>query len=201
MIKFVSLFAFLALIAMPVAALAAAQVGQPAPDFTATAIDGTEIKLSDHKGSKIILEWTNHECPFVKKHYETGNMQEAQKMAVEKGVKWISIVSSAPGKQGNVDAGEAQAIIDETDAHPTAKILDPSGEIGNLYGAKTTPHMFLIDEEGTLVYAGAIDDNSSSRHDTVEGAKNYVLAALSDLEAGNPVAEPVTAPYGCSVKY
>lgn len=186
----------------PGAADAAPVVGEPAPDFEGTTATGEPFKLSDHKGDIVVLEWTNHECPFVVKHYETGNMQKIQKMATEEhGVKWVTIVSSAPGRQGHVSGEEAMAIVEEAGAHPTVKLLDESGEIGMAYDAQTTPHMFVIDAEGTLVYAGAIDDNSSPRHDTVEGAQNYVVAALESLKAGEPVATAQTPPYGCSVKY
>lgn len=179
----------------------AAQVGQSAPDFSATDIKGNAFKLSDHKGEIVVLEWMNHECPFVRKHYGTGNMQKTQEEAKAKGATWVSIVSSAPGLQGNVTPEEAQKIIDETGAHPDFKILDPSGEIGHLYDAKTTPHIFVIDKDGTLVYAGAIDDKPTPDPKSVEGSKNYVLAALDDLAAGKPVATPTTQSYGCAVKY
>lgn len=182
-------------------ALAAPQVGEKAPDFEAKATSGAPIRLADMNGRKIVLEWTNDGCPFVRKHYETGNMQKTQRAAKAKGAAWITIISSAPGKQGYLTADEADALTAKRNAAPDYVILDPSGEIGRLYGAKTTPHMFVIDEEGVLRYAGAIDDKPSANHATVEGAKNYVLAALDDLSAGRAVATPVTNPYGCSVKY
>jgi peroxiredoxin len=183
-------------------ALAAVEIGQMAPEIETVDVNGEAFKLSDHKGKTIVLEWTNHQCPFVVKHYGTGNMQATQKEALALGdVEWISIVSSADGKQGNVTPEEANAILSEAGAAPSAKILDASGAIGNAYGALTTPHMFVINAEGTLVYAGAIDDNSSPNPKTVEGATNYVLAALADVKAGNAVAIPQTQPYGCSVKY
>ncbi len=192
--------AFMLLIAMP--AHAAPVVGETAPDFMTTDIHGNAFKLSDHKGKIVVLEWTNHKCPFVIKHYRSGNMQATQKAAAAiDGVEWISIVSSAPGKQGNVDAKEAQKIVDDQGATITAKILDPSGAIGKLYAAKTTPHMFVIDTQGTLAYAGAIDDKSSPSPKTIKGAKNYVLAALDNLTTGQPVETPQTMPYGCAVKY
>ncbi len=184
-----------------VPAIAAPEVGKAAPDFTATDINGAPFKLSDHKGKIVVLEWTNSECPFVVKHYETNNMQKTQKAALDKGVEWITINSSAPGKQGNVTAEEEKKIIADKDASNTAAILDPSGEIGHLYEASTTPHMFVIDKDGNVAYMGAIDDNSSPKHETVEGAKNYVLTALDELAAGTPVTTPVTQPYGCGVKY
>ncbi len=189
----------LLMLALPV--YAAPEVGKPAPDFKATDIDGKEFSLSALKGKKVVLEWTNHQCPFVVKHYGSGNMQATQKAATDKGVVWVSIVSSGEGNQGYVSASEARSIVEEQNSSPSVKILDPSGEIGHLYDARTTPHMFVIDEEGKLVYAGAIDNNSSPNPDTIEGATNYVLAALDDLEAGRPVAVSNTQPYGCGVKY
>lgn len=179
----------------------AAEVGKPAPDFTATNIKGNEFKLSDHKGEIVVLEWTNSECPFVKKHYGTNNMQKVQETANAQGVYWVSIVSSGPGLQGNVTKEQAQEIIDNAGASPDSKVLDESGDIGHLYGASTTPHMFVIDKTGTLAYAGAIDDQPTPDPKTVEGAKNYVLAAIDDLEAGKPVETAQTQPYGCGVKY
>ncbi len=187
---------------MPISADAAApEVGKAAPNFEATDTKGNPFKLSDHKGSIVVLEWTNHECPFVIKHYDSGNMQKIQKETGAKGVKWVSINSSAEGRQGNVTAEESMKIVKEQGAEPTVKILDPSGEIGKLYDAKTTPHMFVIDAEGTLAYAGAIDSNSSPKAETIEGAENYVLAAVHELAEGKPVTTAQTQPYGCSVKY
>lgn len=194
------LFAMVAL-AVPVAARAASTVGQPAPDFTTTDIAGNAVTLSALKGKPVVLEWTNHECPFVRKQYDTGNMQATQKKAEELGAIWISIVSSAEGKEGFTTPEQAAEIVTKEGASPTHKILDPKGEIGALYGAKTTPHMFVIDKDGVLAYAGAIDSDSSFKPDSVKTATNYVLAALEDLKAGKPVATAQTEPYGCSVKY
>lgn len=182
-------------------AAGAPEIGKIAPDFEATDINGKAFKLSDHKGKIVVLEWSNHKCPFVRKHYDSGNMQKTQKDANAKDVEWITIVSSAKGRQGHIDAKEAAKITKTTGASPDVKILDPSGKIGKLYDAKTTPHMFVIDTSGTLAYAGAIDSNSSPNPATIEGAQNYVTAAINDLTAGNPVTTPQTAPYGCSVKY
>ena len=148
-----------------------------------------------------MLEWHNQGCPFVKKHYETGNMQRLQKELTGQGVVWYSIISSAPGKQGYVTAAEEDAYLKEHGASPTAVILDQDGSIGRLYGAKTTPHMFVIDDKGKLVYAGAIDDKPTPDKADVEGAKSYVLAAYNESKAGKPVTVAATAPYGCSVKY
>lgn len=191
--------AFAIFAALP--AFAAPEVGQSAPVFTGVDSNGVEHSLSDFKGKTVVLEWTNHQCPYVIKHYESGNMQKLQKAAKEDGVVWISIVSSAEGKQGHVTAEEANAVKAETNSMATAKILDPSGEIGKLYDAKTTPHMFVVDPEGTLVYAGAIDSDSSFRQSAIEGATNYVQAALDSLKAGEPIEVASTKPYGCGVKY
>lgn len=201
MLKTFKYLAAIALLFTAAPAMAAAEAGSPAPDFTATDINGEEFSLSALKGKTVVLEWTNHQCPFVVKHYETGNMQKVQKAATDQGVVWVSIVSSAEGRQGHVSAEEAKAITKEAGAHPTHKILDASGEIGQAYGAKTTPHMFVINAAGNIAYAGAIDDNPSPRHKTVEGAKNYVLAALDDLKNGRDVETASTQSYGCAVKY
>jgi hypothetical protein len=183
-------------------AMAAVEVGKPAPAVSGTnVLDGKPFSLADAKGKIIVLEWTNHECPFVVKHYGTNNMQAAQKTAAEKGVVWVSIVSSAPGRQGHVTADEAKKIVADAGATPAVKILDESGEIGRAYGADTTPDMIVIDTNGNVAYQGAIDDKSGPSPDTVKGAKNYVLAAIDDLTSGKPVTTPFTQSYGCSVKY
>lgn len=195
---FSALTAFM-LIATP--AFAAPEVGQPAPGFTGTDSNGSEHSLSDFQGKTVVLEWTNHECPYVQKHYGSGNMQALQKAATDDGVIWLTIVSSAEGKQGYTTPEEANALIEEVGANATARILDPSGEIGKLYDAKTTPHMYVIDGEGTLVYAGAIDSNNSYDPATIEGATNYVQAALDSLKAGTPIEVASTTAYGCGVKY
>lgn len=191
--------AFFAVFTLP--AHAAVVVGQAAPNFTAVDSNGKIHNLSDFKGKTVVLEWTNDGCPFVQKHYETHNMQKLQKEYTDKGVIWLSIISSAKGEQGNVTGDEANKLTKERDAHPTAVLLDESGEVGKLYDAKTTPHMFVINPEGILVYKGAIDDNKSADHSTVEGAHNYVAAALDAVEKGEAVATPETQPYGCFVKY
>lgn len=201
MLKAFKYIAAIALLLTTAPAMAAAEAGAPAPDFTATDITGAEFNLAALKGKTVVLEWTNHQCPFVVKHYDTGNMQKAQKTATDQGVVWVSIVSSAEGRQGHVSPEEAQAIIKDSGANPSVKIIDASGEIGKLYGARTTPHMFVINPEGNVAYAGAIDDNPSPRHSTVEGAKNYVLAAIDSIAAGTAVETASTQPYGCSVKY
>ncbi len=199
--KFLATIMAAATLVFAAPAIAAPAVGQPAPDFSATDVNGKEIKLSALKGKTVVLEWTNNECPYVKKHYDSGNMQKTQKEATAKGVEWITINSSAPGRQGHVSAEDAKKIMTETGGAPTAEILDEDGKIGKAYDAKTTPHMFVIDKEGTLAYAGAIDDNPSPKPEDAATAKNYVLAALNDLEAGTPVQTPTSQPYGCAVKY
>jgi len=182
-------------------AFAAPSVGEPAPAFTGMTSSGEEISLSQFAGQKVVLEWTNHKCPYVVKHYDTGNMQAMQKEMAGEGVVWISVISSAPGKQGHVSAEEANALSTSRGAEPAYVLLDESGDIGRAYEAKTTPHMFLIDTDGTLRYMGAIDDKPTTRKSSVEGAKNYVRQAFAEVKAGQDVSEPSTKPYGCSVKY
>jgi len=180
---------------------AAPQVGQPAPAFTANDTQGKTHSLNDFRGKTVILEWTNHDCPYVRKHYDTGNMQALQKDATEDGVIWLSVISSAPGKQGHVSAARADELTKSRDADPTAVLLDPEGEVGRAYDARTTPHMYVINPEGTLIYMGAIDNRPTTQHADVEGARNYVREALSSLSSGKPVEPKVTRAYGCSVKY
>ncbi|HNQ91897.1 MAG TPA: redoxin domain-containing protein [Alphaproteobacteria bacterium] len=179
----------------------AAEVGKPAPDFSAKDIMGVDVKLSYLKGRVVVLEWTNHECPYVRKQYDSGNMQALQKEMTDKGVVWVSVVSSAQGKEGYTTPEEANSIVEQQGAHPTHKILDTDGVIGHLYGAKTTPHMFVIDKDSVLAYAGAIDSDSSFKPDSIATAKNYVRAAIDDLMAGRPVETASTNSYGCGVKY
>ncbi len=180
---------------------AAPEVGKPAPAFTGTDTAGKTWDLAQLKGQPVILEWTNHDCPYVKKHYESGNMQALQKEAVDAGYTWLSVISSAPGKQGHVGPAQSDQLTESRNAAPTAVLLDPAGTIGRAYGARTTPHMFVIDEEGTLVYMGGIDDRPTTDPADVAGAENYVRLAIADRMAGRPVSKPVTRPYGCSVKY
>jgi peroxiredoxin len=180
---------------------ATVRVGSPAPNFTAKTSTGQTVSLSDYKGKVVVLEWTNHECPFVVKHYSTGNMQKLQQEAKAKGVVWFSVVSSAPGQQGFVTAEQANAVVKEKKASPTAVLLDPDGTLGKLYGARTTPHMFVIDKAGQLQYMGAIDDAPSLANQDVTKANNYVRAALGQIMAGQKVTTSTTQPYGCSVKY
>lgn len=183
------------------AAAAQAQVGSPAPDFTLADCSGKAVSLSSLKGKTVVLEWTNHGCPFVVKHYGSGNMQKLQKEAVDKGVVWLSICSSAPGKQGHMSPADAAKTCGEKGSNATAYLLDEDGKVGRLYGAKRTPEMYVINPEGILVYHGAIDDKKSPDPADIAGAKNHVSAALAEVLAGKPVTTPTTEAYGCSVKY
>jgi peroxiredoxin len=183
------------------AAQAAAGVGQPAPGFTLQGADGKAYSLADYKGNYVVLEWTNHDCPYVKKHYKSGNMQAQQKELTGKGVVWLTVISSAPGTQGHVDAARANALTKSRAAAPTAVLFDPSGEVGRKYEAKTTPHMYVVAPDGTLIYMGGIDSVPSSDVDDIAQAKQYVKVALAEAMAGKPVSDASTRPYGCSVKY
>lgn len=182
-------------------ALAAPTIGQPAPAFTVKDADGKTRSLSEFKGKTVVLEWHNQDCPYVKKHYGSGNMQSTQKKAVADGAAWLTVVSSGPGKQGYVTADQAKALTASQKATRTAFLLDPQGQVGRAYDAKTTPHMYVVDKTGKLVYMGGIDDKATANPADIASSKNYVLAALADVEAGRAVANPVTKPYGCSVKY
>ncbi len=180
-----------------------AVVGQQAPDFTLTDIDGKTHKLSDYRGKTVVLEWMNQECPFVVKHYQkSGNIPATQKTAIEKhNVVWLTINSGKPGAQGDYSPEKVRAWMKDTKAMPSAYLRDQSGVVGRLYGAKTTPQMYVITPEGKLVYNGAIDSIRSSRVGDIDRAENYVISALNAVKAGKPVATPVSEPYGCSVKY
>jgi len=191
----------LGLVMMFSAAAFAARVGDPAPDFTATDSNGKAQKLSDYKGKFVVLEWTNQGCPYTRKHYESGNMQKLQKEWTQKGVVWFTVVSSAPGAQGYVTAEQENAYVKKVNAAPTAVLLDPKGDLGHMFAAKTTPHMFIIDPSGKLIYNGAIDDHPTTDVSDIPGSVNYVSQALEQAIAGKPVAEAATRPYGCSVKY
>ncbi|HEV2567761.1 thioredoxin family protein [Sphingomonas sp.] len=192
-------FAALAVIAAP--GSAAPVVGQPAPDFKLADVNGKPVTLSGFRGKTVVLEWNNPGCPFVQKHYKSNNMQKAQAAAAKDGVVWLSINSSAPGKQGHMDGAAAKAFLAQSGAKPTAYLLDPRGVVGQAYDAKTTPHMYVVNKAGTLVYAGGIDDKPTANPADVNGARNHVLAALSELKAGKGVSVASTRPYGCSVKY
>lgn len=179
---------------------AQAQIDSKAPSFTLTDSHGKEHSLSDFAGKYVVLEWINFECPFVKKHYEAKNMQKLQKEFTEKDVIWLSVCSSAEGKQGNFDNDEINKRIADHGGNATAYLIDDDGTVGKLYGAKTTPHMFVINPEGVLIYAGALDDKPSIK-DKIEEAFNYVREALLKSFMGDEVETKTTAPYGCGVKY
>ena len=191
----------LALLVAAGTAFAAPSVGQPAPEFTLTDSNGQSHSLSDFKGKFVVLEWLNHGCPFVQKHYDGGNMQGLQKEYTGKDVVWLSIASSAPGKQGHMSPEETNKAKEEKGSAATAILIDEDGTVGKLYDAKVTPELFVINPEGTLIYAGAIDDKKSVDAADVAGARNYVKQALDEAMAGNPVSTPQTEAYGCGVKY
>ncbi len=176
-------------------------LGKPAPDFTLSDSKGKSHKLSDYKGKFVVLEWVNFECPFVQKHYSSDNMQQLQKKYTGKDVVWLSINSSADGKQGNYPAEKIEQLISEKKAQPTAYLIDADGTVGQLYHATSTPHMFIIDKDSNLAYRGAIDDNNSSDAEDAPKAKNYVAAALDQAMDGKPITTTATQAYGCSVKY
>ena len=180
---------------------AEAVVGESAPDFTLTDMTGNARFLSEFKGKFVVLEWVNPDCPFVRKHYDSGNMQQLQQTYTQRGVAWLSVNSSAPGKQGHLIPATAQAFVEQRQAHPTTLLLDPDGTVGRLYGAKTTPHMFVIDPNGIVLYAGAIDDIASPDPGDIPEAINYVATALNEAMRGESVTVPETRPYGCTVKY
>jgi peroxiredoxin len=192
--------ALTAAIAVAAPALANPVVGQPAPAFRVADSNGKARSLSEFKGKTVVLEWTNAECPFVKKHY-AGNMQALQKSAAKDGIVWLTVNSGAPGKQGHVDGAGANAIVKAKGAAPAAYLLDAKGDVGRAYAAKTTPHMYIVDPAGKLVYMGGIDDKPTADVADIKTAKNYVTAALADLKAKRAVQTASSKPYGCSVKY
>lgn len=177
------------------------ETGEQAPDFTLEATDGETYSLSDFDGDFVILEWTNHKCPFVQKHYEEGHMQKLQKKLTDSGAAWLQIVSSAKGKQGYVTPEEGEKLRKEREMNSTAMLLDPGGEVGKMYDARTTPHMFVINREGEVIYQGAIDSIRSTDPDDIGEATNYVLSAYASEVAEVPIPETDTKPYGCSIKY
>jgi peroxiredoxin len=179
----------------------AARVGEPAPDFTATDSNGKSHHLADYKGKYVVLEWHNQACPFTRKHYESGNMQRLQKEWTAKGVVWFTVISSSPGEQGYVTAAEENDYVKKVNAVPTAVLLDPDGNLGHQYAAKTTPHMYIIDPNGVLIYNGAIDDHPTTDPSDIPSSKNYVSMALQEAMSGKKVSDAATRPYGCSVKY
>ncbi len=202
LVRTCSLFAAAALAAVaPRPALAGVVVGQPAPDFSLTDNSGQVRKLSDYRGKTVVLEWTNPECPIVRKHYLSGNMPSLQKNATAGGVVWLSINSGHSGGEGDYDPAQVAQWLSSTRAAPTAYLRDQDGTVGHLYGAKATPHMFVISPSGTLVYQGAIDSIPSADPADIARATNYVRAALDALRAGRPVAVATSHAYGCAVKY
>ena len=192
-VGFVVLIAFLA--------AWSARVAEPAPDFTATDTNGKVHKLSEYQGKFVVLEWSNRGCPYTQKHYNSGKMQRLQREWTGRRVVWLTVISSAPGKHGYVTASEENAYLQQIKAAPTAVLLDPTGALGHLYDAKTTPHIFIISPQGTLIYNAAIDDRPTTDQADVNGAKTYVSAALDEATSGKPVSNPTSRPYGCSVKY
>jgi len=182
-------------------AFAAPQINTPAPAFRQLDQDGKPRSLADFRGKTVVLEWTSAACPYSHKHYDSGNMQRLQAKARKQGVVWLTIITDAPGTSGYMDAAQVRAWMKKEHSHATAVLLDSDARVARAYEAKTTPHMFIIDKAGRLVYMGGIDDRPFTDPASLKGAKNYVALALADLKAGRPIAEPVTRPYGCSVKY
>ncbi|MFN3782003.1 MAG: thioredoxin family protein [Candidatus Kapaibacteriota bacterium] len=178
-----------------------AKIDQKAPEFTLQDYTGMDVILSDYSGKIIVLEWINFDCPYVQKHYQSGNIPKMQEEYTKKGVIWLSICSSAPGKQGNLPAGEIRKRIKGHNAKMTFYLIDSEGKVGKMYGAKTTPHFFIINKDGVLVYAGGIDDKPSTDAEDIKTARNYVREALDSLLVGSNPPVKTTKPYGCSVKY
>lgn len=196
-------FVFVLIISGYVAATAAGspEIGKTAPNFTLTDSHGKTHSLSDFKGKYVVLEWTNFDCPFVKKHYNSKHMQKLQKEFTAKGVVWLAICSSAPGKEGYYSNDEINEKLKAEGAAETAYLIDSEGTVGRLYGAKTTPHMFIINPNGSLVYQGAIDNIKSTNIEDINKAENYVSKALMESMSGKPVTNSTSVPYGCGVKY
>ena len=189
------------MIALPQSASATPETGKTAPAFSGTDSRGKPVALADFKGKTVVLEWTNHDCPYVRKHYSGGNMQAIQRDAAKDGIVWLQVISSAPGREGHVDGREAEALNAERNAAPGGVLLDPDGKIGRQYAARHTPTMAIIVGTGQLAYYGAIDDNSNWHPDSIRGARKHVRMALADLKAGRAVSVAKTRAYGCSIKY
>ncbi len=196
-----ALFGALAAMSFSASTFAAVEIGKPAPNFSLSGADGKIHTLAEYKGKNVVLEWNNPECPFVKKHYGAGNMQKQQADAIASGAVWLTLNSGAPGKQGQLDASSANAYIAETKAKPSAYLFDPDGKAGHAYGARTTPHLYVIDVEGNLRYAGGIDSIASADKGDIADATQFVPQVLGELAAGNAVSTSKSEPYGCSVKY
>jgi peroxiredoxin len=182
-------------------ASAEALIGAAAPAFTLTDSNGRNLSLADFKGKTVVLEWTSHECPYVGKHYRGNNMQALQKKWTGQGVVWLSVISSAPGQPGHVSPQQANKLTVDREAAPTAVLFDPTGKVGRAYGARTTPHMYVINSEGALVYKGGIDDQPTARLQDLKGARNFVDQALGEISQGKPVSVATSRAYGCSIKY
>ena len=189
------------LLLLPGLSLAAPQIGQPAPDFAVLDTEGNTRTLAEFAGQVVVLEWTNHDCPFVRKHYQSQNMQTLQQRFTEQGVVWLSVISSAPGTQGHVNAIEADELTERRGAAPTAVLLDENGNMGRAYNARVTPHMYVIDAQGKLAYMGGIDSIRSPNPADVERAVPYLANAVAAVLSGDPVSPSVTRAYGCSIKY
>lgn len=196
-----SLFVALAASLGAAGALAAAAIGRPAPDFRAVDTSGKTVSLADFKGRTVVLEWVNPGCPYVRKHYGAGNMQATQKAAVERGVVWLSVNSTAFDATDYLEPRAMGDWMQAQKAAASATLMDENGQLGRAYGARVTPHLYVIDAKGTLVYAGAIDNRPTARAADIPGATNHVHAALAEVLAGKPVSVPSTQPYGCTVKY
>lgn len=179
----------------------AGAVGSPAPDFSLSSLDGKPVKLSDYKGKYVVLEWVNPGCPFVQKHYDSGNMPRLQKDATAQGVVWLTVNSTNPSHGDFKSAAQLASWLKDKGAAPSAAMLDQDGKVGKLYSAKTTPHMYVIDPQGKLIYAGAIDSIRSTDPADIKTATNYVKVALADAKAGKPVSPASTQAYGCTIKY
>ncbi len=197
---FAAMVAAAMLAALPATA-AGPDLGKPAPGFTAVDSNGQKVSLADYRGKTVVLEWTNHDCPYVHRHYQLGNMQALQKEATGAGVVWLSVISSAPGTQGYVTGAEANRLTTSRHAAPTRVLLDPPGAIGRAYGAQVTPHMYIVDAAGTLVYKGGIDDKPTPFGGLDKDTRNYVRMALAEMKNGGKIRHNDTRPYGCTVKY
>jgi len=200
-LPFVPGIAVLAVALVQVSAHAQAVVDSQAPNFTATDSHGRTHSLNEYRGKYVVLEWHNHDCPYTRKHYESGNMEALQKEWTAKGVVWFTVISSAPGQQGYMTDAAENAYLEKMHADPTAVLMDPEGRLGHLFGAKTTPEMYVIDPEGKLIYEGAIDNRPTPDISDIKGADNYLNDALTEAMAGKPVEHAYTRSYGCSVKY
>ena len=185
----------------PALALAEIPVGKAAPTFSLSDVNGKPVSLADYRGKTVVLEWNNPECPTVKKHYDSGNMQKTQAAAAADGIVWLTVNSSGEGNQGHMTPAEAKAFAASQQSRRTSYLLDPDGAVGKSYGAKTTPHLYVVNASGTLVYNGGIDDKPTQDPADIATARNHVLAALAEVKAGKPVSVPTSKPYGCSVKY